>query len=669
MKEIYNGQTVALGGPNMVTKELVVDESTGERAKFTYDKTTGAIAVQDEVDKDSINPVTGRAVAKAIEQGGGGGSSYSAGDGIAIESDVISAKVDGTTITVNESGELEAIGGGGGATYTAGDGISIAGNQINVAYNTQDFSVDNPMLVSYSIAGVNDARYLQLVDEGDTVQPYFNRDGGEISITASAAQAGCTIRFGVTTNPEYAFDILGFSTMPVVDSFGDPVLLAEGTNSFTDMHTDYEEAFETLFPDVEWYDVEGMCLVAVDGNGDIVGDPLTLPADIQFSTTTTKMQKKLLLNRPVPSFNTSSDNGKVLTVTGSGMAWTNAGGYEFTGPLAESNGTVSLAKTATLNEVRNTRTLYFGSSLDSGNGDVVYVNDIVQDTTGDTFKVIFNVLVPSALDSAASGKHIFPVLVDQEFIDGNTPEHMFVIPKELEIGYDITTGNPLLNDYFNLCTTEGDANYPVPLVGGSEMQYAKYLAFGVFSTTDPEENPGDQYIYGTDSTQATQTLTYEYGQSKLNVVRPVPYFSTSSDNGKVLSVTGSGLAWQTAPSAVQLLTVPDLSFGVAETLYGLINTALSSGSLPVLVTANSTNSNNKRYWSLTHIENSPDPTYGFNAYRFTAVEPVYNSGSSYDIYEQDIIVQRSADGTYGASSHRYQIASTVAQASFNPFTA
>ena len=31
MKEIYNGETVALGGPNLVTKELVVDDATGER--------------------------------------------------------------------------------------------------------------------------------------------------------------------------------------------------------------------------------------------------------------------------------------------------------------------------------------------------------------------------------------------------------------------------------------------------------------------------------------------------------------------------------------------------------------------------------------------------------------------------------------------------------------
>lgn len=66
MKEIYNGETVALGGVNLLTREVIVDDSTGERAKFTYDKTTGSITVLDEVDPDSVNPVTARAVAQAV---------------------------------------------------------------------------------------------------------------------------------------------------------------------------------------------------------------------------------------------------------------------------------------------------------------------------------------------------------------------------------------------------------------------------------------------------------------------------------------------------------------------------------------------------------------------------------------------------------------------------
>lgn len=124
---------------------------------------------------------------------------------------------------------------------------------------------------------------------------------------------------------------------------------------------------------------------------------------------------------------------------------------------------------------------------------------------------------------------------------------------------------------------------------------------------------------------------------------------------------------------VQLIPVPALNAAVAETLYGVIGNALSAGKLPVLVTTNSTNSADKRYWPLTHIENIADPSYGFNAYRFTVIEQVFNSGSSpmlFDLYQEDIIVGlNNLDGAYAATAHRYQVATAVAQASFDPFTA
>lgn len=79
---------------------------------LTTDANNGAVLIQDEVDGDSLNPVTAAAVATAIEAGGGG-TEYTAGDGVAISEGEISAKVDGTTISINADGELEAIGGGG----------------------------------------------------------------------------------------------------------------------------------------------------------------------------------------------------------------------------------------------------------------------------------------------------------------------------------------------------------------------------------------------------------------------------------------------------------------------------------------------------------------------------------------------------------------------------
>lgn len=73
------------------------------------------------------------------QSGSGGGSTYTAGEGIDIANDVISVKVDGTTLDVDGSGNLTVIGGGGGTSYTlppattsslggiiVGSGLSVA---------------------------------------------------------------------------------------------------------------------------------------------------------------------------------------------------------------------------------------------------------------------------------------------------------------------------------------------------------------------------------------------------------------------------------------------------------------------------------------------------------------------------------------------------------------
>lgn len=89
------------------------------------------LTLENTISEGKTNPPTTDAVARAIS---GGGSSYTAGDGIAISEGEISAKVDGTTISVNASGELEAI--GGGASYTAGSGIAINDGAISVDLQT-----------------------------------------------------------------------------------------------------------------------------------------------------------------------------------------------------------------------------------------------------------------------------------------------------------------------------------------------------------------------------------------------------------------------------------------------------------------------------------------------------------------------------------------------------
>ena len=363
MNEIYNGQTVALGGPNLVTKELVVDDSTGEKAEFTYDKTTGAIAVQDEVDKDSVNPVTGRAVAKAIEQGGGGGSDL--------------------------------------PEYTAADEDKVLG----------------------------------VVVSGETA-------------------------------------------------------------------------------DIEWVEPQGAAVV-----------------EVQYSTAAAMF-----------------------------------------------------------------------------------------DTVKDAYLAGQDVII-----SKASANHryksVFQLIGVRRAVDPET-------------GY--RTGDP---DQF------------------------------LFGAVDTSGADAKKHLCNCVVTLDASTLSY--------VESPIlpSYPSNSSYAGKVLRISaGNSPApeWSTI-NELELIPVSALNAGTAETLYGVIGNAISAGKLPVLVTANSTNSADKRYWPLTHIENIPDPSYGFNAYRFTVIEQVFNSGSSpmlYDLYQEDIIVaHENTDDAYSASAHRYQVATAVAQTSFDPFTA
>lgn len=124
---------------------------------------------------NNISSIDGSALA-------GGGVSYSAGAGIDITSNVISAKVDGTTIDTNASGELTVIGGGGGTqadwdesdptdpsyienkptpkTLTAGTGISISEGvgtitiSSNVTAPVQDVTVNGTSVVSNGVAAI-----------------------------------------------------------------------------------------------------------------------------------------------------------------------------------------------------------------------------------------------------------------------------------------------------------------------------------------------------------------------------------------------------------------------------------------------------------------------------------------------------------------------------------
>lgn len=175
MKEIYNGETVALGGVNLVTKQVVVDDSTGEKAKFTYDKTTGAVTVLDEVDPDSVNPVTARAVANAVAGASGevpvigdddngkvlkavvDGSSKSVAWGEAASGLPASSQADaGKVLTVDNSGDP--------AWADGGSNVTTANGNFTVAPNT----AGEPVTITYPTDVANYGQQYNFIDANTT---------------------------------------------------------------------------------------------------------------------------------------------------------------------------------------------------------------------------------------------------------------------------------------------------------------------------------------------------------------------------------------------------------------------------------------------------------------------------------------------------------------------
>lgn len=106
--KLSNNPTCVLTDADMYTDS--------QRARMAKNLMTGIPATSGEGDKVLVLDENGDPQLKDYAGGGGGGSSsYTAGDGIDITGDTISAKVDGTSITVNASGELQAAGGSSGS--------------------------------------------------------------------------------------------------------------------------------------------------------------------------------------------------------------------------------------------------------------------------------------------------------------------------------------------------------------------------------------------------------------------------------------------------------------------------------------------------------------------------------------------------------------------------
>lgn len=101
--------------------ESIISDLTG-----SFDNTSRTLKLS--IERESAPSIDCDVVIPA----GGTSGQYTGGNGINIDSNnVITAKVDDSTIKINENGQMYSVGGGsGGKTYTAGNGIAISTSDV-----------------------------------------------------------------------------------------------------------------------------------------------------------------------------------------------------------------------------------------------------------------------------------------------------------------------------------------------------------------------------------------------------------------------------------------------------------------------------------------------------------------------------------------------------------
>lgn len=318
------------------------------------DEYTDNWVLDDTPTEGSFNAVTSDGVAKAIAEAGGG-TEYSAGDGIAISEGEISAKVDGTTIQVNASGELEAVG-GGGSSYTAGDGIAITDSKIKVDLATNkglEFATTSQTTFTADYQGYDLGQWgymgigpLHKTSDGQFYQLDFRlmsenylawnvSNGTEYYIFAYDPQdstkcATCGVPYyadidrpdlvgigvaygGGQTNHLYTADQANWDFSGGLDpndldnaAFG---IFFPNTTGDSPLDTDFAAVGASLLPNIGY------------STTTVTPDAGKLQVKFDGSTIQVDGNGDLYAVSPIPAFNPSTDVGKVLQVTANGLAW------------------------------------------------------------------------------------------------------------------------------------------------------------------------------------------------------------------------------------------------------------------------------------------------------------------------------------------------------------
>lgn len=257
-----------------------------------------------------------------------GGGTMTAGDGISISEGVISAKVDGTTVGVNASGELEAL--GGGSDLKEGSGISIDNDKIGV--RTGDgLAISGTTFESTGSDSRLAYRNLSLPSDLDGSSVTGDWNFGDAStafdIEATAEQAGCQIHAALYTDEDTLISVSAHG----IYYMGSQKTLVSGTNSFGGglyWNTPVRPSGRTiasefsLAEDYDYSDATRIALVAWDSaNSQVVGDMLEFTANsaLQFRLQTSYNSAVYVAN-PMPD-SSGASQGDVLQIGAEGPEW------------------------------------------------------------------------------------------------------------------------------------------------------------------------------------------------------------------------------------------------------------------------------------------------------------------------------------------------------------
>lgn len=236
--------------------------------------------------------------------GGGGGTTYTAGEGISIDANnEISAKVDGTTITVNASGELEAIGGGSGSQVQANwaetdpSDPSYIENKPSIPTATSDLTNDSGYITSSDVPAAQEQADW---NESNSSDPAYIKN--KPSIPAAQVNADWNASSGVA-------QILNKPTIPSATS---DLTNDSGFITSSDVPSSQAQA--------DWNESDSSDPSYIKNKPTI---PSAVTVDQTYNSSSTNAQSGTAVAGALATVNqvpasTSSDEDKVLTVNSSG---------------------------------------------------------------------------------------------------------------------------------------------------------------------------------------------------------------------------------------------------------------------------------------------------------------------------------------------------------------